>query len=105
MTRHEREAGDGVLLHRAHGYCNSCYTRWWRTGDPRPPIKSLDVDQIAVERAILGDPPARLNPFERLEVVAVLTRRGLSARQIAEHARCTTRTVTRNRTKLAGRAA
>jgi DNA-binding NarL/FixJ family response regulator len=66
--------------------------------------RAAAVDPMAVERAISGDPPKRLTPVERAEIVAVLTRRGLSVQQIAERARCTGRTVTRIRARSASTA-
>lgn len=61
-------------------------------------------DGIAIERAIDGDPPDQLTPDEREAVVITLTRRGISARLIAEQARCTPRTVHRIRTRTAAAA-
>ncbi|MBT2467797.1 hypothetical protein J7E97_07905 [Streptomyces sp. ISL-66] len=58
-------------------------------------------DESAVVRAVTGDPPARLTPRERAIVVRSLTDRGLSARLIAEHVRCTPRTVHRIRNRAA----
>lgn len=60
-----------------------------------------DVDEIAVERAVIGDRPARLNKAERIAAAARLTRNGLTARQIATRLRVTPRTVTRYRKEIA----
>lgn len=60
-----------------------------------------EPDEIAVERTLRGDRPARLAPAERLEVVRVATARGESAAQIARRLRMSERTVTRYRARLA----
>ena len=60
-----------------------------------------DVDEVAVERVMLGE-PLRLNLDERLEVVRRLTRRGVSAREIAQRLHTTSRTVVRLRGALRG---
>ncbi|MFC8272336.1 helix-turn-helix domain-containing protein [Streptomyces sp. NPDC057271] len=57
-------------------------------------------DESAVERAVRGDKPPRLTPRERLAAVSRLDRRGLSARQVAEHIGCTQRTVHRIRGRV-----
>ncbi|MEU3426624.1 helix-turn-helix domain-containing protein [Streptomyces gardneri] len=58
-------------------------------------------DEIAVDRAVMGEPPARLTPRERQAAVQRLDRRGLTARQIAECIGCTPRTVHRIRNRAA----
>jgi len=60
-----------------------------------------DVDEVAVERVMHGE-PLRLNLDERLEVVGRLTRRGVSAREIAQRLHTTPRTVVRLRGALRG---
>jgi len=60
-----------------------------------------DVDEVAVERVMRGE-PLRLNLDERLEVVGRLTRRGVSAREIAQRLHTTSRTVVRLRGVLRG---
>ena len=55
-----------------------------------------EPDPIAVELAIKGDRPV-LYSCEIREVVRVLTGRGWSARRIAEHIGCASRTVVRHR--------
>ncbi|MCX5587590.1 hypothetical protein [Streptomyces erythrochromogenes] len=97
------------LAHNNRGwaYCRACARAANRAHyhRNRPPAitdrRKAVVDAAAIERAVSGDPPPRLTPSERAEVVAVLTRRGCSARQIAEHARCTSRTVDRIRAWIA----
>lgn len=54
------------------------------------------VDPVAVERAAWGD-RVYLRPIERRAVVQLLTRRGLSARAIAERVGISSRTVERHR--------
>jgi len=62
-------------------------------------LNEPDVDEVAVERAMHGM-QLRLTPEERLEAVARLTRRGVSAREIAERLHTTSRTVVRLRSTL-----
>ncbi len=54
------------------------------------------IDEIAIERAISGE-RLHLTMLERREAVARLTRRGLSARRIAELLHTTSRTIARQR--------
>ncbi|MFF5784216.1 helix-turn-helix domain-containing protein [Streptomyces sp. NPDC012693] len=70
------------------------HTQRQRTYTPVTP------DPIAIERAVMGDPPQRLTPRERADAVRLLDAQGLSVRQIAEHARCTPRTVHRIRSRI-----
>lgn len=56
---------------------------------------TADVDPAAVQRAVDGDPPARLRPAERRAAVARL-RPGLTAARIAEQLRVADRTVWRD---------
>jgi len=81
-----------VGIHHGHGMCRRCY--------PFTSHGRAVVDQVAVERAVAGDPPARLTPRERRAAVAELTRRGLSAPQIAARVHVTVRAVERNRAAL-----
>lgn len=60
------------------------------------------VDEVAVERAMLGH-RVRLTARERREVVRALTARGASAREIAERLHTTSRTVQRQRSALRSR--
>jgi len=84
---------------RGRRYCRACTraasrayrarhgrTRWARRSGP---------DWAAIERAVMGDPPARLTPREREAAVLRLRRRGLTAEAIAERVLCTPRTVWR----------
>lgn len=59
-----------------------------------------DVDEMAVERLVIGQ-PVKANAAERREAVAYLTRRKLSAPEIARRIGCTQRTVERHRQRLA----
>jgi hypothetical protein len=58
-----------------------------------------DVDPIAVERAVLGDPPRVLTTGERAEVVERLTQLGRTAAQIADVLGVNRRTVWRYRAR------
>lgn len=60
-----------------------------------------EVDEIAVERMTMGQPPAHTTRGERQEAVLILTGRGLNARQIAERIQVTDRTVRRLRARAA----
>lgn len=57
----------------------------------------VEPDPVAIERAVAGDPPARLIPRERHAAIRQLASRGLSAAAIAERVRCSSRTVYRAR--------
>lgn len=83
--------------HRAGGLCCRCYQWQWRRQHPRIP---REVDVIAVERAVRGDPPATLTPRERREAIAALTRYGRSAAEISRQLAITPRTVIRHRAAL-----
>jgi hypothetical protein len=90
----------GMARHHGGGLCNSCYHKRPRsTGHGRRGPYS-DVDEIAVQRAIRGDPPARLNSGEITAAVTWLTLRGLSAAVIAGRLGVTPRTVTRARARV-----
>ncbi|WP_406298086.1 helix-turn-helix domain-containing protein [Embleya sp. NBC_00888] len=89
-----------------YGYhCQDCHNKRMReyrarvradrTQRVRRPV--ADVDQIAVDRAVAGDPPATMTPAERYEAVRRLTARGLSADRIAEMLHIVARTVQRAR--------
>lgn len=66
-----------------------------KKSEPGPPDQD-DVDQVAVERAMSGQ-RVQLTPAERRAAVAQLTRRGISARRIAELLHTTSRTIVRMR--------
>lgn len=73
-------------------YCRTC-----RNAD--------DVDEMAVERAAAGDPPARLTPAERAAAVLQLTGKGLTNEVIAQRIRCHPRTVYAARQRARSRTA
>lgn len=62
-------------------------------------MSDYHLDEVAVERAMNGDPVA-LTKAERAEVVRRLTARGLPVRQIAERLHTTSRTITRVRARM-----
>lgn len=68
--------------------------------DPDQPDTSgddSDLDEIAIERAITGDPRVRLTHAEQIEVVRRMSERGRSIRTIAELLSTSKRTVSRHR--------
>lgn len=68
---------------RARGYCTTCLGRLARYGDPEyDPAAS--VEEIAVERAVLGEPPDRMTVAEREAAVRYLHAWGWSDRRIAD---------------------
>ena len=74
---------------------------WWDDIDTDPgPATSepggADLDEVAIERAMAGE-PVDLSPAEQAEAVRRLTARGLSVRQIADRLRTSGRTVSRRR--------
>jgi DNA-binding NarL/FixJ family response regulator len=75
--------------------CRRAACRRWHRTHYVPAVP----DEIAVDRAVMGDPPPRLTPREREAAVQRLDRRGLTARQIAEHVGCAKRTVHRIRNR------
>jgi hypothetical protein len=98
---------------RTRGYCDGHYRRWRDCGDVYAEVplgaapqgtgnglRGLYPDEVAIERAVMGDPPDDLTATERAAAVAVLAARGLSARGIAERLGCTSRTVQRIRARL-----
>jgi hypothetical protein len=70
--------------HSAKGLCAMHYERVKRHGDPEY-VTFTEVDEIAVERAVLGDRSGPLTVAERAAVIRRLHRQGLGDRQIAEH--------------------
>lgn len=64
-----------------------------------------DIDEIAVDRAVAGDPPVGMSPAETGTAVGILTARGLSAREIGRRLHCSPRTVARHRARARRRAA
>lgn len=67
-------------------------------GGKRPPRN--DVDEVAVQRAVAGDPPESLTPAERREVVRILHERGMNDRQIHQLAGMAHETAGRIRREL-----
>ncbi|MFE5895862.1 helix-turn-helix domain-containing protein [Streptomyces sp. NPDC056488] len=99
------------LFHDNNGYarCRACNrahyriynrTRRQHTQRQRSYIP-VTPDEVAIDRAVMGDPPTRLTPRERAAAVHRLDAQGLSARQIAEQVGCTQRTVHRIRNRTA----
>lgn len=79
-------------------YCRACArsrSRTWFADNYVP----IEPDEAAIARAAAGDPPDRLTPRERHAAIQQLDARGLSAAVIAEHVRCTPRTVHRARSR------
>lgn len=58
-----------------------------------------EVDEVAVLRAVMGEPPAVMTRGERVAAIAQLARRGYSDRAIADRIGITTRSVTRLRSQ------
>ena len=58
-------------------------------------MTAVDVDEVAVERACMGDRTVSLNRAEAAEAFRLLDQRGLSANQIADVLGTTARTVQR----------
>ncbi|WP_282696304.1 helix-turn-helix domain-containing protein [Streptomyces sp. CC208A] len=89
--RHGHPFPDNLRIDtRGWAVCRTCERNTYTPAQP---------DEIAIERAIAGDPPPRLTPRERAAAIQQLSRHGYSARQIAERLRCTPRTVHRARTR------
>lgn len=59
-----------------------------------------DVDEIAVARAVAGDPPGRLTVAERESAVAQLSLMGVGVVEIARRLRCDRQTVWKTRQRL-----
>lgn len=87
------------MIHRAHGWCDACFSRWVRAGKPEdgpPPVGWVaPVDELIVASAVRGERPM-LTPRERRAAVAVLNAKGLTAREVAVRLGCTRRTVERH---------
>jgi hypothetical protein len=93
MTRHWRAQAATCLYghpfpehlyidRRGHACCRACWRAAWIPAMP---------DEVAIDRAVMGDPPERLTPRERLAAVQQLDAKGLSAQQIARRVRRTRR--------------
>jgi hypothetical protein len=63
------------------------------------------ADPIAVERMVAGDPPAHVHPAELHLAIVELSRRGMSADEIATRVGCSSRHVVRARRVEAERVA
>ncbi|MFF5643016.1 helix-turn-helix domain-containing protein [[Kitasatospora] papulosa] len=76
-----------------HRYCRTC-VRLRQQGRKRTWV-TVAPDEIAIERAVTGDPPQRLTPRERAQAVLTLRARNISAAEAAQRVGCTPRTVWR----------
>jgi DNA-binding NarL/FixJ family response regulator len=73
----ERHEGHDVTTTKAGRlYCRTCHRG------------ELDVDEVAVERAVAGQPVERLTTAEREAAVAQLLQAGLGRIEIARRVRC-----------------
>lgn len=85
----ERHDGHDVTTTSAgRVYCRTC-----KRGDQ-------DVDQVAVARAVTGEPPERLTVAEREAAVAQLSLMGVGTIEIARRVRCDRQTVWMTRKRL-----
>lgn len=81
--------------HMARGFCKRCYQRAVKAGDwtratkilGRYAVERADVDPIAMQRLVDGDPPERTTLGEREAAVRALHALGMTDRQIAERMR------------------
>jgi DNA-binding NarL/FixJ family response regulator len=65
-----------------------------------PKAEPYIPDEMAIVRAVAGNPPSYLHVQERRAAIAALDETGHTALEIAERLRCTTRTVQRHRAHL-----
>jgi hypothetical protein len=84
---------------RSRGWCVACYARWVYWGRPAegPPLPGTvraadEVDEIAVLRAIAGNPPQELTRAERDAAVVRLRSWGLTYKVIGERVGCSLHT-------------
>ena len=99
-SRNKGARPPGVLRHGGFGLCDTCYNRERYTAEGRAAGFYTDPpDEVVIDRAVEGRPPAGIRPVESRAAVAILSARGLSAAQIADHLGCTTRTVQRHRAR------
>lgn len=63
-------------------------------------LRSEDVDDIAIDRALMGQAPTVLTQGEVLVVIGTLTEKGHSAREIGSRLKLSTRSVVRYRRRL-----
>lgn len=82
-----------------NGQCRTCARARNRVYARRRRALAPDYlfDEIKIERAVGGSPPRWLHPAERFEIVRLCTEKGLSARETAWRALCTSRQVIRLR--------
>lgn len=105
MVRHSGTRPLGYVEHSAQGKCRNCYNlnfqkrRAYPKGTFRPGRRVGDPDEVVIYRA-LGGEPLWVNTAELRQLVEILTRRGHSARFIAEFFGCSVRTVTRHRAQI-----
>ncbi|WP_438489498.1 helix-turn-helix domain-containing protein [Streptomyces sp. S186] len=91
--------------HYALGLCQRDYLRQRKHDNPaaayRPyELQKSDVDEAAVRRLMVGDPPASYTRPERAEAVRQLHRVGLTDNQVAARLRVERITVWRVRTRM-----
>jgi len=87
---------EGTRRHIGRGLCSICYHRARRAYGP---VGEPDV--FVIDCVLTGESMAT-RPAERRVLVPELTRRGISAAEIARRLRVDTRTVHRIRTQLRG---
>ena len=93
---------------RSKGYCEACYQRAWRSGDPARAttlhtpysVTRNDIDEAAVQRIVDGDPPDHTTVGEREEAVRRLHAYGLNDREIADRIGHSISMVWNTRTRL-----
>ncbi|MFJ2630892.1 hypothetical protein ACIO6U_02865 [Streptomyces sp. NPDC087422] len=93
---------------RCKGYCNACYQRAWRTGDPERAtvlhtpygVSRTDIDEAAVQRIVDGDAPEHTTVGERDEAVRRLHACGLNDVEIASRIGHSVSMALRARTRL-----
>ena len=100
-----------ILRELAWTHCPGCSTKMPKTrarSNVRRtscgPFCPGDVDEVVVLRLLAGTPVIS-NKAERLEAVNILTARGMSGSEIAEHLHTTKRSVIRYRASNRGEAA
>lgn len=87
-TAERHEGHDVTTTSTGRVYCRTC-----KRGDQ-------DVDEVAVARAVAGDPPGRLSVAEREAAVAELSLMGVGVVEIARRLRCDRQTVWMTRKRL-----
>lgn len=85
---------------KGHLVCIACKRAHWRETAARN-YTPAEPDHAAIQRAVDGHPPGRLTPRERRAAIRQLDARDYSAAAIAEHVRCSPRTVHRARSQQA----